>query len=52
MVLGVQESTMSIEDRQEYIEIMIRFTKKTQEYWDKCTDREIIEAYDRLMKLD
>lgn len=50
--MGVPESTMSIEGRQEYIDLLIVFTNKPFEYWEKRTDREIIEEYQRLIRLD
>lgn len=39
-------------DRKEYISYLILFTNKTQEYWDKRSDREVIEEYSKLIKLD
>ena len=50
--LGVPESTMSLEDRNEYISYLIIFTDKPPEDWEKRSDREVIEAYSKLIKLD
>lgn len=43
---------VSIEDRKEFIEYLIQFTNKTQEYWDKRTDREVLVEYQKLIWLD
>jgi len=40
-------------DRDYYIEILTQFnTNKAREYFEKLTDRELIENYERLMRLD
>lgn len=38
-------------ERQPFIDLLVLFTNKTDEYFAKLTDRELIEEYDRLMKL-
>lgn len=43
---------MKVFDRDYYVEYLIQFTNKSQEYFDKLSDREIIVEYERLMKLD
>lgn len=39
-------------DRDYYIEYLILYTNKPREYWDKRDDREIVEEYSKLIKLD
>jgi hypothetical protein len=39
-------------NREDYIEYLLPYTNKTREYYEKLTDRELIVAYERLMKLD
>ena len=42
-----------IKDRDYYIEILTQFnTNKSREYFEKLTDRELIDNYERLMRLD
>lgn len=39
-------------DREYYIMYLLPYTNKTREYYEKLTDRELIVAWERLMKLD
>ena len=40
-------------DRSHYIEYLSRFdTRRTEEYYKKLTDRELIVEYEKLMKWD
>jgi len=39
-------------DRQPFIDLLVLFTNKTDEYFAKLSDRELLVEYERLMKLD
>ena len=42
-----------MKDREYYIEYLSRFDiKRTKEYYEKLTDRELLVAYEKLMKWD